>query len=541
MARYLQRLSTRLSLKLAISSIVVTGLIIIISAILVITLVSANQATQRSAQTEQAIASSTKLAFALNNTIDASQRLQRLDQPSGSDLVDYYAARKPLLDAQHELQMLASTRPSADWDKLDANINQLTPVLDQIGNTGLTDVVKARDLWNTTAFDLSNQAKAEASAFNDAVLHDAADLRQSSATSQLLAAIVLVGLSLLAVLISILFGVLNNAVFVRPIRNIEYELKRIAAGDLTHQLRVENNDELGDLVRTFNQTVADLRGLITELKHQTGDIEGASAQVSAISSQQLVGSQQQVQALTNATSLIAELKDAAASIDGSAVMVATAARQALSSAATGSDSITANIRSMQQIQEKVININAHVQALNEGLTQVERILEIMDELTTDSKLLSLNALIEASGAGPHSRRFIVVANEMSNLAERSREATKEVQEIIASVQAAMRNSLDATTVGLQEVERSTELSRRSEVATRQIVDAVSHTARLADHIMSSTSRQHDASEQAATTIQAINQVAAANLNTSDKAASTASRLTVIATQLRDAAGSFEVQ
>ena len=540
MARYLQRLGIRLSVKLAISSIVVTSLLIVISVAIAFALASATGSINHFQTLNQEIVYSTQLNFALNSAIDSSQRLQQQDQPTVANRVDYYAARKPLTDAQSQLQKLAELRADPQWQQLSGKIDELLVVLDQIANLAPTNVIKARDLWNVSAFDLGNDAKARAATFNTAILDESSRTRQDAQAGITLAALVLASLALVAVIVSILFGVLNNAVFVRPIRNIKYELERIAAGDLTHQLNVDNNDELGDLVRTFNRTVSELRGLITELKHQTGDIEGASVQVTAISHQQLAGSHEQVLALTSATQLVGELKAAASLIDRNATSVASAARQALDSAAAGSESITANLVSMRQIEGKVYNINAEVKALNEGLTQVGRILELMDDLATDSELLSFNALIEASGSGPQSRRFAIVATELSSLAQRSKDATKEVQEIISSVQAAMRSSLDATQEGLREVARGTELSRRSEVATREIVDAVSHTVVLADSILSNTTKQHNASEQVASTIQAVNQVAATNLGTSDRAASTASRLTVIASQLRDAAGNFEV-
>ncbi len=540
MARYLQRLGIRLSVKLAISSIAVTSLLIIISVAIAFALASATGSINHFQILNQEIVYSTQLNFALNSAIDASQRLQQQDQPTVANRVDYYAARKPLTDAQSQLQKLTGLRADPQWQQLSGKIDELLVVLDQIATLAPTNVFKARDLWNVSAFDLGNDAKARASSFNTAILDESSHTRQDAQSGITLAASVLASLALVAVIVSILFGVLNNAVFVRPIRSIKYELERIAAGDLTHQLNVDNNDELGDLVRTFNRTVSELRGLITELKHQTGDIEGASVQVTAISRQQLAGSHEQVLALTSATQLVGEMKAAAALIDRNASSVASAARQALDSAAAGSESITANLVSMRQIEGKVYNINAEVKALNEGLTQVGRILELMDDLATDSELLSFNALIEASGAGPHSRRFAIVATELSSLAQRSKDATKEVQDIITSVQAAMRSSLDATQEGLREVARGTELSRRSEVATREIVSAVSHTVVLADSILNSTTKQHNASEQVASTIQAVNLVAANNLGTSDKAACTASRLTVIASQLRDAAGNFEV-
>ncbi len=540
MPRYLQRLKVRLSIKLAISSIVVTVLLVIISVALGYSLASANATINNFGRINVAIAASTRLSFALDQTINASQQLQSKDNPTAGDRVNYYAARKPLLEAQQQLAALYGASANPQWDELNTRLAALVVNLDHIADLAPTDVNRARDLWNTTAFDLANETKARASAFNTAIVDNANATRTNTQQQLLFATIILIGLVIVAVIVSILFGVLNNAVFVHPLRSIEYELERIADGDLTHQLKVDNRDELGDLVTTFNRTVSELRGLITELKHQTTDIEGASVQVSDISRQQLDSSQAQVQSLSAATQLIAELKSAAFDIDQSASAVATAASQALSSAAAGRQSISANLQSMQQIEGRVYDINTQVHTLSEGLAQVGRILELMNELADDSKMLSLNATIEAVGAGAQNRRFVAVAAELTRLSQRSKEATDEVRIIIESIFEAMTRSLHAAEEGLHEVARGTELSRKSELATNQIVNAVSNTANLANNILASTHQQRTASSQVATTIQSVNQVASTNLTASDIAASTASRLTLIASQLRDAAGNFEV-
>src|SRR5450759_2658198 len=100
MAQYPQRLGIRLSVKLAISSIAVTSLLIIISVAIDFALASATGSINHFQNLNQEIVYSTQLNFALNSAIDASQRLQQQDQPTVANRVDYYAARKPLTDAQ---------------------------------------------------------------------------------------------------------------------------------------------------------------------------------------------------------------------------------------------------------------------------------------------------------------------------------------------------------------------------------------------------------------------------------------------------------
>jgi methyl-accepting chemotaxis protein len=240
----------------------------------------------------------------------------------------------------------------------------------------------------------------------------------------------------------------------------------------------------------------------------------------------------QESAVTEIATTIEELSRTASQIAGSANNVATAADQAREAADSGQQAVAATIDAIGEVRLKMQEIAAKISELEDKSERIGEIVTAINSIAGEIRLLALNATIEASGAGQFGRRFSVVANEVNQLADRSREALKQIKEIIAEIQSATVSSRKATIEGLSRMERSVELASLSEKANQEIISVVEHTAQAAAAISLATQQQRNASEQVVTSVRHVASRISQNADSISSVAFASSELENVANELQ---------
>jgi methyl-accepting chemotaxis protein len=240
----------------------------------------------------------------------------------------------------------------------------------------------------------------------------------------------------------------------------------------------------------------------------------------------------QESAVTQIAATIEELSRTANQIAGSANNVATAAEQARSAADSGQQALAATIDAIREVRRKMQEIADKISELEDRSERIGEIVTVINGIAGEIRLLALNATIEASGAGQFGRRFSVVANEVNQLADRSREALKQIKEIIAEIQGATVSSRRATVEGLNRMERSFELAALSEKANQEIISVVDHTAQTAAAISLATQQQRNASEQVVSSVRHVTSRISQNAERLNSVSVASVELETIATELQ---------
>ncbi|MCS6983927.1 MAG: methyl-accepting chemotaxis protein [Leptospiraceae bacterium] len=194
----------------------------------------------------------------------------------------------------------------------------------------------------------------------------------------------------------------------RPLRYATHELGRLARGELDIRIRVLGQDEVGQILQTINNTVMRLQDIVRRVHEYAQGLRGQSEQILEISeSLRHSAAQQQKQQETNAESLMhmtQSIQKNQAYIDEAHESAQKAASLADSTAKT----VRGAIKAMKDISDKV---------------------HVIEEIASQTNMLSLNATIEAARAGEHGRGFAVVASEVGKLSEISQRAAREIQEL----------------------------------------------------------------------------------------------------------------
>ncbi len=201
-----------------------------------------------------------------------------------------------------------------------------------------------------------------------------------------------------------------------PLQQAVGVARRIAGGELDHDVRIERNDELGELLTA-------LRDMAGKLAQIVGDVRGASDAVSASAREIATGNDDLSQRTQEQASALEETASSMEEMTSTVRQNADNAHQA--------NQLAAGARSQAEQGGQVVSMA--VSAMNEINASSRRIADIIgviDEIAFQTNLLALNAAVEAARAGEQGRGFAVVAAEVRNLAQRSAGAAKEIKDLI---------------------------------------------------------------------------------------------------------------
>jgi len=239
--------------------------------------------------------------------------------------------------------------------------------------------------------------------------------------------------------------------------------------------------------------------LTRRLTHQIGSavqsVQTSSAELQASASQQASSAKEQATAMAEITTTIAELLATSRQIAESAQRVSRIAEETAGSAQTGEGTIRESSESVTAIRKQVDGIVAHMLDLGRKSQEIGGILEIINELAEQTNILSVNAAIEAAGAGESGRRFSVVADEIRRLSDRVSGSTKEIRGLIQEIRAAVNSTVMTTETTAKSADAGVQHFAGVSTAFRQITTLVRATTEAAREIELSTKQQASAVEQ----------------------------------------------
>ena len=172
-------------------------------------------------------------------------------------------------------------------------------------------------------------------------------------------------------------------------------------------------------------------------------------------------------------------------------------------AGLGAQAITSTIEGMNKIKGYSEGTVRVIARLGDKIGEIDKILRIIDDVAEQTNLLALNAAIIAAQAGEHGKGFAVVADEIKDLAERSSASTKDISELIKSVQTESRNAIDAVERGAKSVDDGVKVSHQAEEALRKILESAERATQMVCDIARATVEQARGSKQVTDAIGSI--------------------------------------
>ena len=326
-------------------------------------------------------------------------------------------------------------------------------------------------------------------------------------------------------------------------RYVDY-MALVKQGDLTARLKLDghetsSNDPLLVLGDNLNSMTASLQQTILKIREVVTNLGSAASEILAATTQQVAGASEQSAAISQTTTTVDEVK----TISEQAILrlqeVANAAQRTVDVSRTGQRTVQDMIAGMNQIKERVEGIAENILALSEQTQQIGEIIATVSDLAAQSNILALNASIEAARAGESGKSFGVVAVEVRNLAEQSRQATAQVRAILSEIQQATNSAVMATEEGTKEVDLRIQQAAEALLAIEQLSEVITESAQTAIQVVAGGRQQASGVEQIATAMQSINQATVQSLASTRQTERAAQNLNELAGNLTTTVGQYQ--
>jgi len=375
------------------------------------------------------------------------------------------------------------------------------------------DILEDIVLWNDNRLEGMNQANdiytketlnyiTEIGALFDEIINKSKDyimtddvmINQANTTRR---GVVLV--SLFAILMAVLGAVVLSNGIVSVVKKAVAFAQRVAAGDLTQRLDLNQKDEIGVLADSLSTMCARLDDVMTNIVSGADSIATASQQMSSTSQSISQGANEQASSTEEVSSSMEEMSANIQQNTDNSKQTESISQKVLGSVRTGSDSADVSQQSMRDIAEKI---------------------SIINDIAFQTNILALNAAVEAARAGDHGKGFAVVAAEVRKLAERSKVAADEINELSGA---------------------GVRVSEQAGDQLKQILPEVEKTVNLVQEIASASIEQSSGASQVNNAIQQLNTVTQQNAAASEELASGAEELAGQAEQLKELVSFFKIR
>ncbi|UKS27802.1 methyl-accepting chemotaxis protein [Paenibacillus sp. HWE-109] len=284
---------------------------------------------------------------------------------------------------------------------------------------------------------------------------------------------------------------------------------KLVEGDLTVRVKAETKDEFQQVIMAFNnladsfmEVVGQSRVVVERayassehLKVSVQDTTRGSQEISTIMVEVAAGSEVLVQAAEETSTAMSEVSSGIQRIAETSSLVAEAATEAADEARQGYIGVNQAIEQMDAIKIKVTETSATLAHLVETARHIDRILEVIRDISEQTRLLALNASIEAARAGEHGRGFQVVATEVRKLADQSSESVKQIAHMIASVQFSSKEVASKAQAEIIEVEKGGAMLTRVGTTFDSILKSVDRVAEQIQEVSAASEQISASTEQ----------------------------------------------
>lgn len=291
-----------------------------------------------------------------------------------------------------------------------------------------------------------------------------------------------------------------------PIKAGADVLEIMATGDLRARVEADYKGEHAKIKNSINKLGDSLEKVIMQVSEAIQSTASASNQISTSTEEMSAGAQEQSTQAAEVAASVEQMTKTILENSRNASLASDAAKQAGTVATQGGEVLKQTITGMNQIATLVTQAAQTVSALGENSNKIGEIVQVINDIADQTNLLALNAAIEAARAGEQGRGFAVVADEVRKLAERTTKATKEIAEMIKTIQHDTDGAVESINHGKIEAEKGTEMAKLAGSSLDKIISSSQEVEDIITQVASGNEEQATAAEQISRNIESISSV-----------------------------------
>jgi twitching motility protein PilJ len=317
------------------------------------------------------------------------------------------------------------------------------------------------------------------------------------------------------------------------------EMGSLADGDLTVEATV-TEDITGTIADSFNFAIEELRKLVATVNETAIMVDSAAKQTESTATHLAKASDNQGREINAATESIVSMAASIEEVSGNAERSSDVARHSVEVAHKGGEAVRRTIDGMNTIRETIQDTSKRIKRLGESSQEIGNIVELINDIAEQTNILALNASIQASMAGEAGRGFAVVADEVQRLAERSTNATKQIEVLVRTIQADTNEAVVSMERSTTDVVGGALLAENAGAALDEIEQVSNQIASLVQNISSSARQQAGSAADVTRRTTRLREISEQTGKATTATAAAIAKLSELASQLRKTVAGFSL-
>nr|WP_006786025.1 methyl-accepting chemotaxis protein [Thiorhodospira sibirica] len=325
----------------------------------------------------------------------------------------------------------------------------------------------------------------------------------------------------------------------RAILRLLDEMTNLAEGDLTVHTTV-TEDITGAIADAVNYAIDALRSLVLTINHTAMQVSTAAVKTQATALRLAEASNNQAREIAMASSSVSDMAQSIKQVSSSAEISAEVATKSVTLASKGAMTVHKTIDGMNTIREQIQETSKRIKRLGESSQEIGDIVSLINDIADQTNILALNAAIQASSAGEAGRGFAVVADEVQRLAERSTNATKQIEALVKTIQADTREAVISMERSTSDVVSGTGLALNAGDALAEIESVSRQLAQQIATITEAARQQTLVAQNISATMNVIQEITMQTSDGTNETALSIGNLANLASELRKSVAGFKL-
>ncbi|MBF0456365.1 MAG: bacteriohemerythrin [Nitrospirae bacterium] len=303
-----------------------------------------------------------------------------------------------------------------------------------------------------------------------------------------------------------------------------FELFTVSGSDISVKLDESAAGELGEAAKIFNKLASKMNKMVNDISALNDQAASSSDELCVLSDKTTQSAGTQAEQIEQIVHSMIHMKVTIGELTQNAMVASDSARKAADFATHGKDVVNKTIKSMDGIKSRTEDSESVVHTLREKSSRIGEIIQTINDIAEQTNLLALNAAIEAARAGEQGRGFAVVADEVRKLAEKTSFATKEISEMILTIQTSTVSAVESMSEASLEVSNGVDFINQAGASLEEIVQTNEDVTDKITRIAAATEEQSATTNDILETMERISKLSNEVTSNAQKTTSAAEEL-----------------